>query len=175
MGTVYLFRGKAATGKTTLAVMLARTLLIPVICKDDIVDALKMIEPANNKGLINNQVCYNILYNIIQTNLNAGINIILDIALGDRNNYNIFSKRLDFRENRILNFFITCSDESEWRNRHEERIRNPKPHQNFRSFEHVIEHYKNVDFTPFEYEHIIDTSNNPDDCLKQILKISNCN
>lgn len=36
MGTVYLFRGKAATGKTTLTNWLAQKLAIPVFRKDDI-------------------------------------------------------------------------------------------------------------------------------------------
>lgn len=41
MGTVYLFRGKAATGKTTLSSRLAQKLAIPVFRKDDITDAIK--------------------------------------------------------------------------------------------------------------------------------------
>lgn len=159
MGNIYIFRGKAATGKTTLSDMLAKKLSIPVIRKDDIIDALKMTEDTD-AGLINNKVCYNILYKIIQTNLNLNADFIMDIALGDRNNAQYFFDRLDFGNNKIISFFVICSDENEWKRRHEERIKNPKPHQVFQSFEHVVAHYKNADFAPFEYEHIIDTANN---------------
>ena len=172
MGNVYIFLGKAATGKTTLTNMLAKELLIPVICKDDVVDALKMDE-ITDKSLINNRVCYNILCKMIQTNLNLGIDIILDIALGDRNNFKTFSERLDFKDNKIIAFFTICSNENEWRRRHEERIKNPKPHQSFKSFEHVVEHYKNADFTPFEHEHIIDTADTIENNFSEILRIIN--
>ena len=170
MGNIYIFRGKAATGKTTLSNMLARKLLIPVLCKDDVVDALKMTE-TTDKELVNNRVCYNVLYKIIQTNLDLGVDIILDIALGDRQNFKTFSERLDYKNNKVTSFFVTCSDENEWKKRHEERIKNPKPHQVFQSFEHVVEHYKNADFAPFEYEHIIDTTNAIEHSFEEILRI----
>jgi len=172
MGNVYIFRGKAATGKTTLSLMLAKELSTPIICKDDIVDALKMTE-TTDKDLINNKACYNILCKIIQTNLDLGIDIILDIALGDRNNFKMFTDRLDFKDSKVISFFVTCSDENMWRRRHEERILNPKPHQIFKSFEHVVEHYKNADFNPFEHEYVIDTVNTVETTFNEMLEIIN--
>ena len=170
MGNVYIFRGAAATGKTTLSNMLAKKLSIPVLCKDDVVDALKMTETTDREQ-INNTVCYNILYKIVQTNLDLGVDIILDIALGDRDNFKTFSDRLDFRDNKVTTFFVVCSNENEWRRRHEERLDNPKPHQIFKSFEHVIEHYKNADFTPFEHEYVIDTIDMPESNFDKILGV----
>lgn len=173
MGNVYIFRGKAATGKSTLSDMLAKKFSIPVIRKDDIVDALKMTHANNeDKSFVNNEVCYNILYKIIQTNLDLKADFIIDIALGDRNNAKFFFDRVDFKDNRVLSFFVICSDESEWRRRHEERIKNPKPHQVFKSFEHVAEHYKNADFNPFEHEHIIDTANTLQKSFEEVIKIT---
>ena len=157
MGDVYIFRGKAATGKSTLSDMLAKKISIPVIRKDDIVDALKMTVDTD-KELVNNRVCYNILCKMIQTNLDLNTNFIMDIALGDRNNAKLFFDRLNFKDNKVLSFFTICSDESKWRKRHEERIKNPQPNQVFTSFEHVVKHYENADFNPFEHEHIIDTA-----------------
>ena len=170
MGTVYIFRGKAATGKTTLSDMLARELSIPIIRKDDVVDALKMTQKTN-KDLVSNEVCYNILHKIIQTNLDLGIDLILDIALGDRNNAKFFFDRLDFKDYKIVSFFLVCSDENEWRRRHEERIKNPLPNQVFKSFEHVVEHYRNADFNPFEHEHVIDTANIIEHSYNEIIRI----
>lgn len=139
LGTVYIFRGKAATGKTTLSNMLAKELLIPIMRIDDIVDALKTTESID-KDLINNRVCYNILCKIIKTNLDLGVHIILDIGLADKNNFKKFSERLNYHSNRILGFLIVCNDENEWRRRHEERLINPSPNQNFKSFENVVQH-----------------------------------
>ena len=171
MGNIYIFRGKAATGKTTLSQMLAKKLLIPIICKDDVIDALKMTE--STEGGVNNRVCYNILHRIIQTNLDLGVDLILDIALGDRGHFKTFSDRLDFKGNQIISFFVTCTDENEWRKRHEERIANPKPNQVFKSFEHVVEHYKKADFTPLDHEFVIDTASSTDVSFSQILEIIN--
>jgi 2-phosphoglycerate kinase len=169
LGNIYIFRGKAAVGKTTLSDMLAKKLAIPVIRKDDIVDALKMTDNGD-KRLINNEVCYNILYKIVQTNLNLKTDFILDIALGDRKSAIWFLSRLDFKDNRVFRFFIDCSDENEWRRRHEERIKNPLPHQIFESFEHVAEHYKNADINPFENEHIIDTADTVEISFENLLR-----
>ena len=170
MGNIYIFRGKAATGKSTLSGMLAAKLSIPVIRKDDIVDALKMTIDTDRE-LVNNRVCYNILCKMIQTNINLNTNFILDIALGDRNNAKVFFDRLDFKDSIVVSFFTICSDENEWRRRHEERNKNPQPNQVFTSFEHVVEHYKNADFNPFENEHIIDTADTLEKSFETIERI----
>ncbi|GKX30520.1 hypothetical protein SH1V18_30000 [Vallitalea longa] len=170
MGTVYIFRGKAATGKSTLANMLAKKLSIPVFCKDDVVDALKSSKNID-KASINNEVCYNILYKIIQTNLDLNTDFILDIALGDRNKAKWFFGRLNFKDNKVIKFFTDCSDEDEWKRRHEERIKNPLPHQSFKSIEHVIEHYKKLDVNPFDDEYIIDTSKSIEKSFIEINRI----
>ena len=80
MGNVYIFRGIAGTGKTTLSNMLAKKLQIPVIRKDDIWDAL----PDTSNERVNNPICYNILCKIIQTNLDLQTNFIIDVALGHK-------------------------------------------------------------------------------------------
>ena len=169
MGNVYIFRGKAAMGKSTLADMLGKKLSIPVIRKDDIVDALKTTQDID-KRFINNSVCYNILYKIIQTNLNLGADFILDIALGDRQNAKAFFERLDFKNNKALWFFVICSNEDEWKKRLVERIENPLPNQSFKSFEHVLEHYKNADVNPFEHEHVIDSADTLEKSFEDVLK-----
>lgn len=174
MGTVYIFRGKAATGKSTLANMLAKKLFIPVLCKDDVVDALKSSKNINKES-INNEVCYNILCKIIQTNLDLNTNFILDIALGDKNNAKMFFERLDFKDNKVYKFFVDCSDEEEWIKRHIERLKNPLAHQSFKSIEHVVEHYKKADISPFEDEFIIDSSNPVAECFQYINSIINSN
>jgi len=170
MGTVYIFRGKAASGKTTLADMLARKLSIPVFRKDDVVDALKMTKDTN-KELVNNEVCYNILYKMIQTNLDINCDFIIDTIPADRNNAKFFLDRLDVKNNKVFRFLIDCSDENEWRRRHIERLKNPLPHEAFKSLEHVIEHYNKFDITPFDGEYVVDTAYPVEKCFDDIVKI----
>ncbi len=167
MGTIYIFRGKAATGKTTLSDMLAKKTSIPVIRKDDIVDALKSSQNID-KGSINNEVCYNVLYSLIQTNLNLGTDLIIDIALGDRNNATWFFNRLDFKNNSIVKFFTDCTVEEEWKRRHMERLKKPLLHQSFKSYEHLIEHYSKADINPFDDEYVIDSANPLEKCFDEI-------
>jgi len=176
MGNIYIFRGIAATGKTTLSDMLAKKLSIPVFRKDDIVDALITTQMYRNSPFeIINEVCYNILYKILQTNLDLNASCIMDIGLGNKNNAKYFFDRLDFKENKVLKFLLVCSDENEWKIRHAERIKNPLPNQIFKSVEHVIEHYKNFDITPFEDEYAIDTAGALEKNFETIVKIVGLN
>ena len=170
MGIVYIFRGKAATGKTTLSNMLAKELSLPVFRKDDIIDGLKMSENIDNAG-ITNEVYYNILYKIIQTNLDLNVDFILGIALGDRKNADWFFGRLNFHDYKIVSFFVDCSDRGEWERRHRERLASPLPHQTFTSFEHVLKHYENADINPFDNEYVIDNSGPVCSSFNTVMKI----
>ena len=170
LGNIYTFRGKAATGKSTLANMLAKELSIPIFRVDDIVDALKMIENTDKEFNYYN-VCYNVLYKMVQTNLDLETDFIIDAGLSNRNGAKYFYNRLCFKDIKPVGFFIICSNENEWRRRHEERIMNPQPNQIFKSFEDVIEYYKNSDVGPLENEHIIDTADTFEKCCDKMLKI----
>lgn len=169
MGKVYIFRGKSATGKSTISNMLAEKLSITVIRIDDIIDALKTT-PDIDKNLVNNMVCYNVLCKIIQTNLDLGVDFIVDIGLGDRKNAQWFYNRLNFHNNNVFRFMTVCNDEKEWERRHIERIKNPLPHQSFKSFEHVLEHYLNFDNSLLAGEFIIDSTGSLDDCFSNVLR-----
>ena len=164
MGHIYIFRGIAGTGKTTLSNMLAGKLQIPVIRKDDIWDAL----PDTENEIVNNPICYNILCSIVQTNLDLHTNFIVDVALGDKSNAKHFFQRLNFSNNKVTRFLLTCDNEGEWRERHLKRLKNPTANQNFTSFEHVQSHYKNIDSSPFEDEHIVDTSGTLEESFSKI-------
>ena len=169
MGNVYIFRGIAGTGKTTLSDMLAKKLSIPVFHKDDIVDALIMTGDTDKEQ--NSTICYNILYNMAQTNLDLKVDFIMDIGLRDNNKAKKFFDRLDFKDNKIFRFLIVCSDKKEWERRHNERIENPLSRQIFKSIEHVNEHYKNLNIIPFENEYLIDNSGILEKSFKNIIDV----
>ena len=170
MGNVYIFRGIAGTGKTTLSDMLAKKLSIPVFHKDDIVDALIMTKNMDNE-LVNSTVCYNILYKMAQTHLDLNVDFIMDVGLRNGNKAKSFFDRLDFKDNKVFKFLIACSDEKEWERRHIKRIENPLPRQMFKSIEHVKEHYKDSEIPLFENEHLIDNIGTLEKSFKNILEI----
>ncbi|GKX29469.1 hypothetical protein SH1V18_19490 [Vallitalea longa] len=171
MGTIYIFRGKAATGKTTLANMLGEKLSIPIFCKDDILDVLKSSRNIDESS-IRNAICYDILLKIIQRSINLNADIIIDTALGNRKSAKYFFDRLDFKDNKTIKFYLDC-DIDVWKRRHEERLKNPLPHQSFKSIEHVMEYYEKMDVNPFEDEHIINTSKSVEESFNEINKIIN--
>ena len=106
-----------------------------------------------------------------QANLDLNADFIMDIGLRDTNKAKDFFDRLDFKDNKIFKFLIVCSDEQEWERRHIERIKNPLPRQMFKSIEHVKEHYKNSDITPFENEYLIDNVGTLEKSFKNIIDV----
>lgn len=170
MGSVYIFRGKAATGKSTLSDMLAKELSIFVIRIDDIIDALKAT-PDIDKSLLNHTITFNILCKVIQTNLDLSVDFIIDVGLGDKSRAKRFYDRLNFSNYNIFGFYTICSDEREWRRRHIERIENPTPNQSFKSFEHVLEHYKDFDMNLLDNEYVIDSACMTEECFGSVMKI----
>ena len=172
MGTVYIFRGKAATGKSTLSDMLAKKLSIFVIRIDDIIDALKTT-PDIDRSLVNHTIVFNILCKVIQTNLDLNVDFIIDVGLGDKSGAKNFYDRLDLFNHNIFSFYTICGDENEWKQRHIKRIENPTPNQSFKSFEHVLEHYQNFDTSLLDNEHIIDSACKLEECFDNIMKIIN--
>lgn len=97
-----------------------------------------------------------------------GADFIIDIGLCDRTYAKIFFDRLDFGDNTVIKFFLTCSDEAEWKRRHMQRLENPLPHQSFKSYEHVVEHYGRQDINPFDDEYVIDSAKPIKQCFYEI-------
>ena len=82
-----------------------------------------------------------------------------------------FLNRLDFKQNKVFRFFLDCSDEEAWKQRHLERLKNPLLHESFHSLEHVLEHYRKADIGPLEGEYVIDSANPIDECFAAISRI----
>ena len=66
MGNIHLFRGKAATGKTSLTDMLGNNLHIPVFRKDDFYDVLFAYNIGHEQL---NDMSYKLLKKLIQTSI----------------------------------------------------------------------------------------------------------
>jgi predicted kinase len=166
MPTVYIFRGKSATGKTTMSNILSHHLNIAVFRKDDVFDPLSKFI-GNHK--LNSQASYDVLSSMINTSINNGNDVIVDIALPHKPNYELFLSKIDLKNHRIISFLCDCSSESIWLSRWSERLKAPLPNQFFRNLCEIKAHYANMDITPLSGEYFIDSSRDIEALMHDIL------
>lgn len=162
MSNIYFFRGKAATGKSTITNILSSKINVPVLRKDDIFDVLSHYIKDNSQ---NNSISYDLLSKLIQTNINNKTDIILDIGLSNTNGWRTFQSKLDFKDSKIFTFLCDCSNLSIWKMRFIERLKSPTPNQYFKTTEEAIEYYERSEIEVLDNEYYIDSS----DSLENIL------
>ncbi len=168
MANIYIFRGKAATGKTTITNALSERINAIILRKDDIFDS---IYQHINDNTINNNITYDILARLVNTNLKNNIDIILDIGLYSNINLNLFLSKIDFAFHNKYIFLCECNDIYFLRERWQERFKNPKPNQFFKNFDEVINYYSKLDCSSIENEIIIDSTIDLDIILENIVDI----
>lgn len=151
---IYILRGKSATGKTTLSNMLSRNINVPVLRKDDIFDELHKHEKDTS---VLNAASYDVLARQIQTCIDNGADIIVDIALQHTPHLNTFLNKIDFKNGTVYRFFCDCSDNEIWLDRWHERLRAPEPHQYFKSVDEIKEHFGRCAIEPQKGEIILDS------------------
>ena len=166
MSIMYLFRGVSATGKTVITNELSKIYGLPVLRKDDIYDSIN-IELSHSQKT---KISYDVLAKIIQTNLDLGNDIIVDIALPHRPYIEEFLGKIGFDNNKLISFFCICSDHDEWKRRWTERMKNPAPNQLFISLDEVDNYYKDFDFTLLDGEIIVDSVNDVQSILCDVAK-----
>ncbi len=164
MAKLIIFRGKSATGKTVLSSKVSEKLKIFVVRKDDIFDPLSLSITDNS---LNNKICYDIMVNLVQQNLDSNIDVILDVSLANTDYYNFFLSRFNLSSHILISFLCECSDENIWKNRWEERLKNPSPNQLFACIDDMIKHYNKMNIELLDYENYIESC---DDIEKNIEK-----
>lgn len=169
MSTIFLFRGKAATGKTTITNLLSKELNVAVLRKDDIYDKLAMY---NLEHSVLNSASYDVLAKILQTNIDGNCNIIIDIALPHNPALNQFLSKVDLTEVQVFQFLCICSNNEEWEKRIKQRLINPTPNQFFKNVEEAVAHYQKMNINPFENELVLDSSDNISDTMEKIYKMT---
>lgn len=168
MSTIFLFRGKAATGKTTITDLLSKGLNIAVLRKDDIYDKLSVY---NLEHSVINSASYDIIAKILQTSIDTNCNMIVDISLAHKDYIEQFLSKINLKECQIRQFLCICSDNEKWKKRIEERLRNPSPNQIFKSVEEAEEHYSKFDISPLENEIIIDSSDETSAIMERVYQV----
>lgn len=170
MSNIYFFRGKAATGKTTITNRLSTVLNVSILRKDDIFDSIsKFIEDPEKK----HSISYEVLANLIQTNVDNKTDIIIDVGLSDTRQLKGFISKINFRESNILYFLCDCSDLEVWKNRFIERLKNPTPNQYFTNVDEIVDRYRGSVIELLTNEFYIDSSNELEETMKAIYKYLN--
>lgn len=162
MSKIYFFRGKAATGKTTITSILSSKINVPILRKDDIFDVLSLCIKDNSQ---NNSISYSILSKLIQTNINNKADIIVDIGLSNTNEWRTFQSKLDYKDCKTFTFLCDCSDLVVWKMRFTERLKNPAPNQFFKTIDELIEYYEKSEIELLDNEYYIDSSNSIENIL----------
>lgn len=168
MSRIFLFRGKAATGKTTITDLVSKRLNIAVLRKDDIYDRLSVLNLGHSQK---NKASYDILIEILQTNINTNSNLILDVSLAHNPYLKQFLSEVDLKGAEIYKFLCICSDHEEWKKRIEKRVNNPSPNQIFKSVQEAEEHYEKYDIAEVENEIILDSSDSTSIIMKKISEV----
>ncbi|MCK8060275.1 MULTISPECIES: AAA family ATPase [unclassified Fusibacter] len=152
---ITFFRGKAATGKSTMAKYIANQHDIAVLDKDSVFDKLL------NEGVdweTANNTTYDRLVQDIQWHHDNNIPAIVDIGLSHTPFFEGFLKKMSLSADKVRLFLFTCSDDLVWESRILARIENPEgPNQCIWSTVSAHEHYAKYDIYPLEGENIIDS------------------
>lgn len=167
---IYIFRGKSATGKTTLTNILSQKLNVPILRKDDIFDALSQYQSDIS---ILNSASYDILAKQIQTCIDNQSDVIVDVALQHTPSLKTFLRKIDFKSSTVHRFFCDCSNDDVWLERWRERLENPLPNQYFKSIDEIIEHYNKCDIKPSDDEIILDSILGVEKLINKVLENTN--
>lgn len=168
MSVIYLFRGKAATGKTMITDLLSESINVPIIRKDDIYDKLATYCQEHS---VLNSATYDILAEVMRTNIRTNCDMIIDIGLAHNPYMEQFESKIYFYETEIHRFLCTCSNVEEWKRRIQLRIQNPKPNQFFKTVEEAEKHYSKYNISPFKDEVILDSSKDVSLIMQEIYQV----
>ena len=136
---IILLRGLAASGKTTLMNKIKSEYPeYSLWSKDTLFDQLLN---ENVEWDLANKKTYNHLFELIKNNKDTDHKLIIDAPYYRESEY---SKLKEFCENQNVLFtsvLVTCSSETEWRNRFKERSKNPKPNQTITDYDEIKNYY----------------------------------
>ena len=154
MSKVILIRGKAGTGKSTLANALGRKLNVTILHKDDIYDTVAAF--VNNHG-DRNKICFDLLHKILISSLNSKVDIIIDFGYNNLDDVEKLKAWVKQHNGEWKSIICTCDDKV-WAERLNQRKLNPLPNQLLTDVEDLKKHYSNVRTGILEGELVLNTS-----------------
>jgi len=163
---IILFRGRPASGKTTISKALGLRLALPVIHKDDIYDSLSSIIADHN---IRNKAAHDILYAILESNTHADATIILDFPFQNSADFSIIESWCIQYQVILKSVLITCTNEHLWRERLILRSQHPLPNQLIYDFDELKSRYGSMHVEPHPLELMVDSALQLEDNISHII------
>lgn len=165
MSKIILVRGKAGTGKTTLSKEIGKKLNIMVLHKDDIYDTVSTFisEHANR-----NKICFEILYKILTTSLECGVDIVIDYGYNNLEDVKKLKTWILQRNGELKSILCTCEDKV-WAERLNRRKLNPLPNQLLTDIHALQKHYSKMPTGVLVNELVIDSTLEIDHLVKQVV------
>ena len=171
MKSLVLMKGHPGSGKSTIARELGRTLVWPVIDKDDVRDWFWYFDEMNPEA---GRYAYDAMWQVAETQLSLGLSVICDSPLSEIVGYQD-GLSLAARHNvDILVVECICTDEAEWRRRIEARTGKGKPGHHIVTWEQMLallDRYGDRPNYPIDPDHFVkvDTAQPIEVSLQQIL------
>ena len=168
--SMILMKGHPATGKSTLARALGRQLGWPVLDKDDAKDHTDGLLDDDQR---NNQLAYDILWQVVETQLAIGLNVIVESPLAHPWLYEC-GKSLAQRYHRPLLVVETRLDEATWRQRLDARsAARTRPHtpNSWDEMQAQLVRYNGSWRYPIDPAHhiVVDTAQPLDECVTRVV------
>ncbi len=165
-----LMKGHPATGKSTLARALGRHLRWPVIDKDDAKDHTDGLRDDNQ---LDNQLAYDIIWQIVETQLQIGLGVIVESPLAHLRLYELGAS-LAARYDRQLLVVETRLYEATWRQRLDARsATRSRPHtpNSWDEMQAQLVRYNGSWQYPIDPAHhvVVNTAQPLSDCVAQVV------
>jgi|LGVE01.1.fsa_nt_gb cytidylate kinase len=169
---IIFFRGKAATGKSSLAKEFNNRLGLSIIHKDNIFDRLLLEGCSWSEA---NKLTYERLASNIQEYHDREENLIVDIGLAHTEYFLQFLSKMNLLKKNTEMFLFTC-DEKVWEDRILKRIKNPDgPNQAFKSIEEAKSHYNKYSIVALENEIELNSTHDVKYLYDVVLKSTHIN
>jgi guanylate kinase len=150
---IIILRGRAATGKSTIAKAFSKKTGFGVTSKDSVFDELLS---SGVEWSTANRIAYDKLAERIEVFQDSNQDLIVDLGLAHTPYFEEFLSKITNKDELKL-FLVECSDYDDWKNRIKERVLNPtSPNQMFQSVEDAINHYQRYNIYSLENEVILD-------------------
>ena len=159
-------KGHPATGKSAVAETLARRLRVPLIDKDDIKDYVLEMPDAN-------ELAYQIMWRIVETQLSVGVSVIAVSPLSYPNGY-ARAQEIAAQHGARLLIVETVLDEAEWRRRLDARQPGYSTHKisGWAAMQEMLRRYDGCWRYPIKPEHhlMLDTAQPLEQCVAAVLE-----
>lgn len=166
MSNVIVIRGKAGSGKSTLANALGKKLNIMVLHKDDIYDTVSAFI---NDLTVRTKICFDILYKLLTSSLNCGVDIIIDFGYNNLDDVEKLKTWIMERDGKLKSILCICDDHI-WAERLNQRKLKPLPNQILTDVEELMKHYSKMRTGILAEELVLDTTLDIDHLVAQAVK-----